>query len=81
VGRYIGSCADEAHAETFPLTDLRRPGQVFVADARALVPQATLATRGFELRAARTAATAADLADADSARRVYYPEVEVGTDG
>ena len=83
VGRYIGSCADEAHAETAPLTltDLRRPEQVFVADARALVPLATLATRGFELRAARTAATAADLADADSARRVYYPEVEVGSHG
>jgi len=27
VGRYIGSCADEAHAESAPLTDLRRPGQ------------------------------------------------------
>ena len=32
-----------------------------MADARTLVPQATLATRGFELRTARTAATAADL--------------------
>ena len=77
VGRVINGAGDEAPAaEQQILTDVHVPATVHVSDARRLVPQPTLDSRGFELRrwGAPTAATAAHLADEQLARRVFYPE-------
>lgn len=81
VGRYItgpsdGGDGSNSLERSSALSDVHAPARVFVADARAFVPQPTLATRGFELRRAPTAARAADLADAPRAKAIFYPEIE-----
>jgi len=61
------------------LTDVHIPTTVTVADARALVPQPTLETRGFELRRwplPREPAAAASTGASPAAENSYYPEVE-----
>lgn len=86
VGRVITGGDEEevpaaAELHHHRLTDVHTPATVHVSDARRLVPQPTLDSRGFELRrwGAPTAATAAHLADEQLARRVFYPEVGLTT--
>jgi len=58
------------------LDDVLEFQEVDVHNARvALVPQATLETRGFELRAG-SASAVTDFSDDEEVRRVYYPEME-----
>ena len=77
VGRVISGEGDEGPAAEQKLTDVHVPATVHVENARRLVPQPTLDSRGFELRrwGTPTAATVAHLADEQLARRVFYPEV------
>ena len=74
VGRYI---APADGADTSDLVDEHERHKVRVRDARALVPEATLESRGFELRTQRSAMCGpGDFRDPAKVRTVYYPEVE-----